>query len=67
MKQGNEVLTIFILIEIDKDWTWGIDWHKDSKGIRLGFIAIHFCKNKFTHFLEKMSEHYHQEKMKEGK
>ncbi|WP_407270022.1 hypothetical protein [Radiobacillus sp. PE A8.2] len=60
------MFTIFILIEIDKDWTWGIDWGKKSKGVRLGIVAIHICNNKFTHFLEIMSNHYHHEKLKEN-
>lgn len=36
---------MFIVIEIDKEWTFGIDWNRTNKGIRLGFVAIHivFC------------------------
>lgn len=30
-----------IIIEIDKQWTVGIDWFKYVKGIRFGFVAIH--------------------------
>ena len=30
-----------LVIEIDKNWTLGIDNFKYVKGLRLGFIAIH--------------------------
>lgn len=43
-------VNIFILIEIDKDWTFGIDWGKRCKGIRLGFLAIHFVNVRFMDF-----------------
>lgn len=32
---------MFILIEIDSDFTVGLEWYKGIKGVRLGFIAIH--------------------------
>lgn len=59
------MIYIFILIEIDKDWTWGLDWYKHSKGIRLGFFAIHVCSVKHSEFVEKLA--YHQRKLKEAK
>lgn len=37
-----EETKMFIVIEIDKHFTVGVDWLKQCKGIRLGFIAIHF-------------------------
>lgn len=42
IKRGEKM---FIVIEIDKEWTFGIDWNRTNKGIRLGFVAIHivFC------------------------
>jgi hypothetical protein len=55
---------MFILIEIDKDWTWGIDWGEYTKGLRLGFVAVHICKHKFTDFIKVLSKHYHQERIK---
>lgn len=67
VNQYSEVNNIFILIEIDRDWTFGIDWYKHSKGFRLGFIAIHLVKAKHTEFIEKLSEAYHRKKVKEIK
>ena len=55
---------MFILIEIDKDWTVGIDWYKRTKGVRLGFIAIHFANVRHSDFVDTISEHYHKEKIK---
>ena len=43
---------MFLLIEIDKDFSFGIDWYKYSKGVRLGFIAIHVCTVKFSKFVD---------------
>ena len=33
---------MLIIIEIDRNWTVGIDWFKNCKGIRLGFLGVHF-------------------------
>lgn len=30
-----------ILIEIDKNWTFGIDILRHIYGVRLGFVAVH--------------------------
>lgn len=43
---------MFLLIEIDKNFTLGIDWYRYSKGIRLGFIGIHICKVNFSKFID---------------
>lgn len=43
---------MFLLIEIDKDFSVGIDWYEYSKGIRLGFIGIHVCTVKFSKFID---------------
>ncbi|MGY3716827.1 hypothetical protein ACWE42_15025 [Sutcliffiella cohnii] len=58
---------MFILIEIDTDWTVGLDWHKNSKGVRLGFVAIHFCNEKHKDFVGRISEYYHQLKLENMK
>lgn len=55
---------MFILIEIDRDWTVGIDWLKNCKGVRFGFIAIHIFNLKHKDFIGMVSESYHQEKLK---
>ena len=52
---------MFILIELDWDWTVGIDWYKHSKGIRLGFIAIHIVFVKHTEFVDRLARHYAKE------
>lgn len=44
---------MLIIIEIDKKFTLGIDWYKTVKGIRLGFIAIHFIKSTLDELIEK--------------
>jgi hypothetical protein len=54
---------MFIVIEFDRSWTVGIDWFKSSKGIRLGFVAIHIVSDTFEGFVGKISEAYHQEKL----
>lgn len=66
MVEEERVSDVFILIEIDRDWTWGLDWLKHSKGVRLGFIAVHIANVKHTHFVETLSEAYHRKKLKEG-
>jgi hypothetical protein len=43
---------MFLLIEIDKSFTVGVDWLKYSKGIRLGFIGIHICTVNFSRFID---------------
>lgn len=48
---------MFIVIEIDSDWTVGIDWSTHSKGLRLGFIAIHFVSIKFRDFIIQLNKH----------
>ncbi|WEK53274.1 MAG: hypothetical protein P0Y55_11815 [Candidatus Cohnella colombiensis] len=55
---------MFILIEIDRDWTVGIDWKKNVKGFRLGFIAVHLFIIKHKDFMGAVSENYHQEKLR---
>ena len=52
-----------IIVEIDGDWTVGIDWHKYSKGVRMGFIAIHFVFMKHKDFMGRVSEGYHRRKL----
>lgn len=44
---------MFIVIEIDSEFSLGIDWLKNSKGIRLGFLAIHFVPINFNKFIFK--------------
>lgn len=56
---------MFILIEIDRDWTVGVDWHKRSWGFRLGFIAIHLCIDKHKDFVGKIADYYAEEKIKQ--
>ncbi|MCY9760911.1 hypothetical protein M5X06_18685 [Paenibacillus alvei] len=58
---------MFILIEIDKDWTWGVDWNKKSKGLRLGFIAIHVCTVKHSYFVNTIARRYAKNMNQEGK
>lgn len=43
---------MIIIIEVDKRFTFGIDWLKKIKGIRLGFIAIHFIFANLDEFVE---------------
>ncbi len=43
---------MFLLVEIDKEFSIGIDWFKYSKGFRLGFIGIHVCTVKFSKFID---------------
>jgi len=47
---------MFILIEIDRDSSWGIDWFKYSKGFRLGFFAIHVCTVSSTEFFNALAK-----------
>ncbi|WP_078598607.1 hypothetical protein [Evansella clarkii] len=58
---------MFILIEIDNDWTVGIDWRKHCKGIRLGYFAIHWFNMKYKDYMGTVSEGYHQERLKRMK
>lgn len=53
---------MFILIEIDRDWTVGVDWYKHSKGIRLGFFAIHIVFVKHDEFVNRLAKHYAEER-----
>lgn len=53
---------MFLLIELDWDFSIGIDWFKYSKGFRLGFIAIHICTTKFSKFIEACIEVSKEEK-----
>ncbi len=55
---------MFITIEIDRNWTLGLDWLKYTKGIRLGFIAIHITFKTFEDFMGHLCESYHQERIK---
>ncbi|WP_156456408.1 hypothetical protein [Abyssisolibacter fermentans] len=48
---------MFIVIEIDNEFTLGIDQSKGMKGIRLGFIAIHIVNLKFETFIKKVSKY----------
>lgn len=41
-----------IIIEIDRQFTVGIDWFKTIKGVRLGFIAVHFVFARLGEFVE---------------
>ena len=41
-----------IIIEMDKQWTVGIDNFKYLKGVRLGFIAIHIMFRTFDQLTE---------------
>ncbi len=46
---------MFIVLEMDSHFTWGIDWFQYVKGVRLGFLAIHivFCPLKdYLDYLE---------------
>jgi hypothetical protein len=54
---------MFLLIEIDKQFSLGIDWYKYSKGFRLGFIAIHICTASFSRFIDVCT----MDKMEEAK
>ncbi|EJW19163.1 hypothetical protein M5X00_17420 [Paenibacillus alvei] len=58
---------MFILIEIDRKWTVGIDWYKHTKGIRLGFIAFHVCTVKHSYFVNTIARHYAKNMNQEGK
>lgn len=52
---------MFIVIEIDRNWTIGIDWGKKCKGIRLGFIAIHAVNCRFDKFVKVMGKELNKE------
>lgn len=54
---------MFILIEIDGDWTVGVDWLEHIKGFRVGFIAIHIVFVKHKDFME-MVKRDHEKKIK---
>lgn len=54
---------MFIVIEIDRAWTVGIDRGRYVKGIRLGFVAVHIGFVPYEEFLGRISEYYHQKKM----
>jgi hypothetical protein len=43
---------MFVLIEVDKDFSVGIDIGRYLFGLRLGFIGIHIGFVKFTDFLD---------------
>lgn len=51
---------MFIVIEIDSEFSLGIDWFKNSKGIRLGFLAIHFVPINFNKFIFKFRPEWKQ-------
>lgn len=57
---------MFVLLEIDKDFSWGIDWLKYSKGVRLGFIGIHVCTVRFSKFIEVCVEGAKEESKKDN-
>jgi hypothetical protein len=38
---------MFIIIEFDRKFSFGIDWYKRVKGVRLGFIAVHVINKRF--------------------
>lgn len=42
-----------IVIEIDKQWTVGVDNFKYVKGLRLGFIAAHIVFGQVFHHYKK--------------
>jgi hypothetical protein len=45
-----------VIIEIDKQWTVGVDWFDKVKGVRLGFAAIHFTQGTFEDILDSKGE-----------
>ncbi|SET95167.1 hypothetical protein SAMN05421676_11235 [Salinibacillus kushneri] len=47
---------MFLVIEVDRGYSFGIDWHKEIKGVRLGFIAIHVFNTRFEYFVKTMKE-----------
>ncbi|GAK41929.1 hypothetical protein TCA2_4421 [Paenibacillus sp. TCA20] len=53
---------MFILIELDRDWTVGLDWYKHSKGVRLGYFAIHIVFVKHSEFVNRLAKHYAEER-----
>lgn len=49
---------MFIVIEIDSEFSIGIDKSKNMIGIRLGFVGIHFVWMKFESFIMKFVKAY---------
>jgi hypothetical protein len=47
---------MFIVLEIDKHFTLGIDIYKNIIGVRLGFIALHIVFFTFTKWLDATTE-----------
>lgn len=47
---------MFFIIEIDSNWTVGIDIFKNICGIRLGFIAIHIITKTFEEYVESVKK-----------
>lgn len=40
---------MFAILEIDRRWAGiGVDWFRKVKGIRLGYIALHFVAGTFN-------------------
>jgi len=54
---------MLIIIEIDRNWTVGIDWFKNCKGIRLGFLGVHFVSCTLEQYHDLIIEK--QEELKE--
>lgn len=46
------LLGLTIIIEIDKRFTFGIDWYKYCKGVRLGYVAVHLVFTTLDKFVE---------------
>lgn len=58
---------MFLLIEADRKYAgFGIEWMRYTKGVRLGFIAIHIITgHSFEEFLELHNKKYHSERLNE--
>jgi hypothetical protein len=55
---------MFVVIEIDSSFSLGIDWGKETKGIRLGYLSIQFVPISFNQFIFKFRPEWKEWKNK---
>ncbi|MNO93977.1 hypothetical protein D3C76_855860 [compost metagenome] len=55
---------MFLLVQIDRKWIgFGIDWHPHVKGIRAGWLTIHWFNTRFETFIELSNLRFHNKEM----
>jgi hypothetical protein len=64
-KEGSWLM--FIVLEIDKHFTLGVDLYKNIIGVRLGFIALHIVLFTFTKWMDATTEVINNKIAKEEK